>query len=138
MDEKRKRRFYQKLETLEDRLTFIEENFPEIEELIVNRVLRKALYKEFQELTEALGDLSAMMTKEEGILVKDDYSNLERLKTLLEPDVIENLKRANGLRNVLVHEYNGVDDTLASESVQEVLPSFWVFGSMVREWLKNR
>ncbi len=50
----------------------------------------------------------------------------------------ENLKRANGLRNVLVHEYNGVDDTLASESVQEVLPSFWVFGSMVREWLKNR
>ncbi len=87
MDEKRKRRFYQKLETLEDRLTFIEENFPEIEELIVNRVLRKALYKEFQELTEALGDLSAMMTKEEGILVKDDYSNLERLKTLLEPDV---------------------------------------------------
>jgi len=55
----------------------------------VNRVLRKALYKEFQELTEALGDLSAMMTKEEGILVKDDYSNLERLKTLLEPDVTQ-------------------------------------------------
>ncbi len=50
-------------------------------------MLRKALYKEFQELTEALGDLSAMMTKEEGILMKDDYSNLERLKTLLEPDV---------------------------------------------------
>ena len=138
MDEKRERRFYQKLETLEDRLAFIEENFPEIDELIGNRVLRKALYKEFQELTEALGDLSAMMAKEEGILVKDDYTNLERLKTLLEPDVIENLKRANGLRNVLVHEYNGVDDTLASESVQEVLPSFWVFGSMVREWLKNR
>lgn len=63
MDEKRERRFYQKLETLEDRLTFIEENFPEIDELIRNRVLRKALYKEFQELTEALGDLSAMMAK---------------------------------------------------------------------------
>ena len=30
MDEKRERRFYQKLETLEDRLTFIEENFPEM------------------------------------------------------------------------------------------------------------
>ena len=80
MDDKRERRFYQKLETLEDRLTFIEENFPEIDELIGNRVLRKALYKEFQELTEALGDLSAMMTKEEGTLMKDDYSNPERLK----------------------------------------------------------
>ena len=137
MDEKRERRFYQKLETLEDRLTFIEENFPEIDELIGNRVLRKALYKEFQELTEALGDLSAMMAKEGGILVKDDYTNLERLKPLLKPDVIENLKRANGLRNVLVHEYNGIDDTLAFESAQEVLPAFWVFSSMVREWLKN-
>jgi len=122
MDEKRERRFYQKLETLEDRLIFIEENFPEIDELIENRVLRKALYKEFQELTDALGDISAMMAKEEGILVEDDYSNLEQLKTLLKPDVIENLKRANGLRNVLVHEYNGIDDTLAFESTQEVLP----------------
>nr|QNO46765.1 hypothetical protein DEIDBPHB_00014 [Methanosarcinales archaeon ANME-2c ERB4] len=107
-------------------------------ELIGNRVLRKALYKEFQELTEALGDLSAMMTKEEGILVKDDYTNLEGLKPLLEPDVIANLKRANGLRNVLVHEYNGIDDLLAFESMWEVLPSFRVFSSMVREWLKNR
>ena len=43
-------------------------------------MLRKALYKEFQELTEALGDISAMMAKEEGILVKDDYTNLARLK----------------------------------------------------------
>ena len=138
MDEKRERRFYQKLETLEDRLTFIEENFPGIDELIGNRVLRKALYKEFQELTDALGDISAMMAKEEGILVKDDYTNLERLKPFLKPDIIKNLKRANGLRNVLVHEYNGIDDPLAFESVQEVLPSFRVFGSMVREWLKNR
>ncbi|HIE31062.1 MAG TPA: DUF86 domain-containing protein, partial [Methanosarcinales archaeon] len=31
----------------------------------------------------------------------------------------ENLKRANGLRNVLVHEYNGIDDLLAFESVRE-------------------
>lgn len=138
MDEKRERRFYQKLEMLEDRLTFIEENFPEIDELMENRVLRKALYKEFQELTEALGDLSAMMTKEEGILVKDDYTNLEGLKSLLEPDVIKNLKKANGLRNVLVHEYNGIDDLLALDSIHEILPSFLVFSSMVREWLKKR
>jgi len=103
-----------------------------------NRVLRKALYKEFQELTEALGDLSAIMAKEEGILVKDDCSNLGQLKTLLAPYVIENLKRVNDLRNVRVHEYTGMDDTPAFESAQEVLPSFRVFGSMVREWLKNR
>jgi len=47
MDERRVKRFYQKLETLEDRLTFIEDNFQEITELKEKRVLRKALYKEF-------------------------------------------------------------------------------------------
>jgi len=138
MDEKRVKRFYQKLETLEDRLTFIEDNFQEITELKENRVLRKALYKEFQELAEALGDLIAMMIKEEGILVKDDYTNLEGLKSLLEPDIIKNLKKANGLRNVLVHGYNRINDTLAFESINSILPSFWIFSSMVRKWLKKK
>jgi len=137
MGERKEKRFYQKLETLEDRLTFIEDNFTEIEELKKSRVLRKALYKEFQELAEVLGDLVAMIVKEERILVKDDYTNLECLKSLLEPDVIKNLKKANGLRNVLVHEYNGINDTLAFESIETTLPSFWIFSSVVREWLKK-
>lgn len=138
MEENKKKRFLQKLESLEDRLTFIEDNFAEIGELKENRVLKKALFKEFQELTEALGDLSAMMTREEGRLVKDDYTNLDGLKPFLEPDIIKNLKKANGLRNVLVHEYNGIIDGLAFESMKEVLPSFWVFDKMVREWLTKK
>lgn len=138
MQENKKKRFLQKLESLEDRLTFIEENFAETDELKENRVLKKALFKEFQELAEALGDLSAMMTQEEGRLVKDDYTNLDGLKPFLEPDTIKNLKKANGLRNVLVHEYNGIIDELAFESMKEVLPAVRVFGKMVREWLKKK
>ncbi len=80
MGEKRERRFYQKLEMLEDRMTVIGENFHEIDELIGNRVLKKALYMVFQELTEALGDPSAMMLKKEAIFAKDDYTNPERPK----------------------------------------------------------
>ena len=138
MEENKRKRFFQKLETLEDRLTFIEENFAGIEELKENRILRKALYKEFQELAESLGDLSAMMIKAHGKLVKDDYTNLDGLKSYLDPEIIKDLKKANGLRNVLVHEYNGIMDELAFESMKEVLPSFWTFGSMVREWLQKQ
>ncbi len=138
MEENKRKRFFQKLETLEDRLTFIEENFAGIEELKENRILRKALYKEFQELAESLGDLSAMMIKAHGKLVKDDYTNLDGLKSYLDPEIIKYLKKANGLRNVLVHEYNGIMDELAFESMKEVLPSFWTFGSMVREWLQKQ
>jgi uncharacterized protein YutE (UPF0331/DUF86 family) len=138
MEEDIKKRFPQKLEALEDRLTFIEDNFPETDELKENRILKKALFKEFQELAEALGDLSAMMVKEEGRVVKDDYTNLDAIKSFLEPGIIKNLKKANGLRNVLVHEYNGIIDDLAFESMKEVLPSLRVFGKMVREWLMTK
>lgn len=138
MEEHKKIRFLQKLESLEDRLTFIGDNFAEIDELKENRVLKKALFKEFQELAEALGDLSAMMTREDDRLVKDDYTNLDGLKPFLEPETIKNLKKANGLRNVLVHEYNGIIDELAFESMKDVLPSFRVFGKMVRKWLAKK
>jgi uncharacterized protein YutE (UPF0331/DUF86 family) len=138
MEEDRKKRFFQKLETLEDRLTFIEDNFAGIEDLKENRILRKALYKEFQELAESLGDLSAMMIKAEGKLVKDDYTNLDGLHSYLDPGTIKDLKKANGLRNVLVHDYNGIIDELAFESMKDVLPSFWTFGSVVREWLQKQ
>jgi uncharacterized protein YutE (UPF0331/DUF86 family) len=92
----------------------------------------------FLQKLESLGDLSAMMAREEGKLVKDDYTNLDGLKPFLEPETIKNLKKANGLRNVLVHEYNGIMDELAFESMKEVLPSFRVFGIMVRNWLAKK
>ena len=58
-----------------------------------------------------------MIIKDEGKLVTDDYSNIENVGKILKlkNEEIALLKRANGLRNVLVHEYNGVVDELAYE-----------------------
>lgn len=110
MSEEVTRRFRQKVETIKDRLTFIVENFVGIVEVQENRILKKALYKEYQELVEAASDVCAMILKEEGMMIKDDYTNLEGLRFLFVPEMIKGLKRANGLRNVLVHEYSGVID----------------------------
>lgn len=118
MSEHKRERFSQKLETLDDRLTFIENNFTDMDELRENRILRKAFYKEFQELVEVTGDLGAMITKDEGRIPKDDYTNIEGLKSILEPHIISNLKKANGLRNVLVHEYSGIIDQVPFESAE--------------------
>ncbi len=138
MEDDREKRYLQKLESLEDRLIFIEANFAETDELKENRILKKALYKEFQEMSEVLADICAMMTRDMSRFVKDDYTNLDGLKLIFGEDIIRNLKKANGLRNVLVHDYNGIIDELAFESMKEVLPFFWKFREKVRAWLSKK
>jgi uncharacterized protein YutE (UPF0331/DUF86 family) len=71
---------------------------------------------------EAAMDIAAMLVKDLGKIVEDDYSNIE---TLAEMGVIDDelagmLKMCNGLRNWLVHRYNKIDTKLVLESVDEV------------------
>lgn len=135
---KRHQRYFQKLAELEDKKEFIEENLGEEKKFLKDRVLRKAMYKEFQELVEIISDLSAMIVKDKGKVVEDDYSNMEKLSKILGFDekLIENLKKANGLRNILVHEYNGIIDRQAYYSIKEILPSVKEFGEKLEKWLE--
>ncbi len=135
----RRERFFQKLSELEDRIEFIEKNLGEREEFLVNRIKRKAMYKEFQELAEISADLSAMLVKDSGKCLEDDYSNLEKASSILglDEDTCYKLKKGNGLRNVLVHEYNGVIDKQAYESIHEVLLGIKSYASALEKWLKG-
>ena len=53
-----------------------------------------------------------MLCKDNGITVKDDYSNIDKLEklNLFEVDLMQNLRRLNGLRNALVHRYNKIEE----------------------------
>lgn len=57
-----RKRFFQKLEALEDRLTFIGDHFAPIDEFEENRLLRKALYK---------GGSETFTHKDSGMIVLD-------------------------------------------------------------------
>ena len=137
--EERKKRYKMKVNELVDRLEFVEDNFPSEEEFIENRILRKSLYKEFQEIVEIISDIAAMITKDFGKIVEDDSSNIEKLCRAMKIDktLCSALKRANGLRNVLIHEYNGIDNALAYNSINEILPSIKLFVNKVEEWLEK-
>ncbi len=140
MDKTRKKRYNQKINELIDRLEFIEENIPADETTFVeDRILRKALYKEFQEAVEVMSDIAAMLMKDMQRAVEDDYTNIENacMRLGIESEQCSLLKRANGLRNVLVHEYDGVDNSLAYESIKEVLPAIKSFLNRVVEWLRK-
>ncbi len=60
-----------------------------------------------------------MVVRDKGRVVEDDYSNLERMTKILGSEsLLEDLKEDNGLRNILVHEYNGVVDKQAYNSIR--------------------
>jgi len=133
-------RYLQKLNELKDRTDFIEARLTWKEEFLSNRVLRKAIYKEFQECVEIVFDLVSMIARDEGFFIEDDYTNLERIKEKIGIDekTALLLKKAKGLRNVLVHEYDGIIDELAFDSIKKFLPAIKKFHEGVLEWIKKK
>jgi uncharacterized protein YutE (UPF0331/DUF86 family) len=133
-------RYLQKLNELKDRIDFIEARLTWKEEFLSNRVLRKAIYKEFQECVEIVFDLVSMIARDEGFFSEDDYTNLERIKEKIGIDekTALLLKKAKGLRNVLVHEYDGIIDELAFDSMKNFLPAIKKFHEGVLEWIKKK
>ena len=133
-------RYLQKLNELKDRIDFIEARLTWKEEFLSNRVLRKAIYKEFQECVEIVFDLVSMIARDEGFFSEDDYTNLERIKEKigLDEKTALSLKKAKGLRNVLVHEYDGIIDELAFDSMKNFLPAIKKFYEGVLEWIKRK
>lgn len=72
-------------------------------------------------------------------IVEDDYTNIENLRKI---DVFTEkqeaaLKEANGLRNRLIHEYNGLEKKTALCSIQEINDEMDAILEKVRIWVKK-
>jgi len=98
-----------------------------------------AIYKATQELIESLMDILAMILKDTNNLPKDDYSNIEKAfeQEILSEEETNILREANGLRNRLIHSYNGINDELALKSLKKLLPGCKQILARVKEWIKN-
>lgn len=125
IDEKRKNRYLDKLSYFESSLNKFNEW---LEEAKRNEMALMACQKVFQETIEALTDVIAMLVKDLGNGVKDDYSNIEIIKEkkIINEEEANVLKEANGLRNVLIHKYNAID-------IEKFFESSKVFKDKLRE-----
>ncbi|NMA10987.1 MAG: DUF86 domain-containing protein, partial [Methanomicrobiales archaeon] len=124
-------RVVQKCEMLIDRVEFIDLHFSE--EILTDRILRKAMYKEFQEAVEAAADICALMRRSLDSSAQDDYSNVDYLveREIVSADLGKALKEANGLRNRLVHEYDGVNDRIAYASIARLTETLREFSGVI-------
>jgi uncharacterized protein YutE (UPF0331/DUF86 family) len=115
MDELRNKRYRDKIQHI----------FDYIQELPIepkNELEKRGIFYSLQTSIEAMVDLIAMLVKDLGVRVKDDNINISEIIKIkkLNPELGEKLKKANGLRNIIVHRYNEIDEQIILDSVQEV------------------
>jgi len=115
MDELRIKRYHDKIQHI----------FDYIRDLPLepkNELEKRGIFYSLQTSIEAMIDLIAMLVKDLGTQVKDDNKNISEIvkKRNINPELGEKLKKANGLRNIIVHRYNEIDEKLIIDSTGEV------------------
>jgi len=103
---KRKDQYSRKFEFIIDKISILPDNIEE------NIFYIDALFYRLQVAIDVAMDVVAMLCKDLGITVRDDYSNIDELENLniFQKDLLMNLRRLTGLRNVLVHRYNKIQE----------------------------
>jgi len=95
-----------------------------------NELEKRGIFYSLQTSIEAIIDLIAMLTKDLGLQVKDDNTNISEIvrKRKLKSQLGEKLKKANGMRNIIVHRYNDFEEEIILNSVKEIkeLLSKWI------------
>ena len=119
MEEERIKRYNDKLEYLNQTIKNLNDWTENLDskEFIESLELQKqyGIYHAFQIGIEIITDLISMIVKDVKLIPKDDYSNINIIKNkkIVNSDLAAKLREANGLRNRIVHDYNGVDNELA-------------------------
>ena len=116
MDELRLKRYREKI-------NYIVESIPFISTQFTKEIEKRGLYYSIQTSIESIIDIIAMLMKDYGLIVKSDLENVRMFVNYkkLDNEVGERLIKANGLRNILVHRYNGSDDTIVFDSIKEII-----------------
>ncbi len=109
-------RYLKKMEILERELEYI--NSHEITDEVTERA---ALYS-LQVCIESGMDIIAMKVKDLGLVVDDDYTNIEKLirERVIALKEGELLKEFDGIRNAIVHKYNQLDMDIIKEALEKI------------------
>lgn len=142
MKESRLARYNEKIALIRHRVTQIDDWSGEFvtDSLESDEKTLLAIYKAFQEIIEALMDLGAMTLTDSDNAPQDDYQNIDKLHQIgiIPKDAAKSLKAANGLRNWIIHRYNRLDDKLAFDSLNELIPLLLKSLEGISQWLSRQ
>ncbi len=124
-----------RLKRYRDKINFIIDNIKDLPIKPNNVFEKRGIFYSIQTAIESVIDLVAMLVKDLGIQVKDDETNINEIieKRNLNPELGKKLRKANGLRNILVHRYNNVEDQIILDSVEEIKELLYQWIDIVEE-----
>jgi len=117
LNEERKNRYLSKSGYIIEKMDTIPDIIDALDELGVDGVLYRV-----QTSIDAAIDMAAMLVRDIGIEVGDDYENIDILKEkgVIDAELAGELKRLNGMRNAIVHKYGSVDTELILQNLENV------------------
>jgi uncharacterized protein YutE (UPF0331/DUF86 family) len=121
-----------------DKIDYIVSSLEAIPEEPAGDLEIRGVFYSLHTAVEAAMDLVAMLLKDTGKKIEDDYTNIEVLEEagIITEQLAENLKKCNGLRNYLVHRYDKLNDKIALDSVVEVKKNLYDFIEVVENFSK--
>lgn len=130
----RKDAYRRKLGTI---LESLEEIPGETQEL--SRLEREGVLHLVQVAVDATMDIAAMLTKDHGKRVRDDYHNLEAIEDLgiVDSPLADRLATLNGLRNAIVHKYNKFEEVEVLENLDRIRSDLVAFVEAVDQVLEG-
>ena len=108
------------------------------EELVANDLLLSAVERNFQVAIECIFDIGTHIIAEKGFENPDDNADIIRIlgdEGVVTPDFTERVKGLAGFRNILVHEYTGIDYGLLYQYLQNRLDDFREFAEYTSSYL---
>ena len=109
-------RYLKKIEILERELEYINSHE------ITGEVTERAALYSLQVCIASGMDIIAMKVKDLGLVVEDDYTNIEKLIHEHVIAIKEGalLKEFNGIRNAVVHKYNSLEMAIIKEALERI------------------
>jgi uncharacterized protein YutE (UPF0331/DUF86 family) len=134
VNSERKSRYIEKIKYVTESLIIVDKLLPN-----PNEIETSALYYRLLTAIESVMDIIAMSIRDSGGIPKGDNSNIQHLlnEKRIEEDLSFHLLRCNGLRNVLVQQYNGIDREIVLRSVPDVRKSLTDLIDIIEEFLNE-
>lgn len=122
--------YYQELEQIAAGLTF--DNYRE------QIIIKRAIERDIQLIVECATDINNMILKQLSKGPAKDYFNsfIELANNqVIEMDFALKLAPSTGLRNILVHEYEKIDDLIVFKSIANVLTFYRQYPQIIAAYL---
>lgn len=128
VDDKRQGVYRRKLHVITESIGRIPDDRDSLSPLELDGVLHNV-----QVTIDAVMDIAAMLVKDGGHEVKDDYQNLEIPvgEGMLDDSLAEELRRLNGSRNAIVHRYNSFEEETLVEGLDRIRSEVLDFAEIV-------